>query len=213
MSKKQANSRDRVSRLFLWLDEKLEFLERRHLQTDEPLTSAEHEKDARTMISLIRVYEKLVEMTERLDQKTQGESQDVKGYDSVETEQMRLEIAQRIERLQRQTRREMRNFWKICEMINWSIWLLTGSFGREKINCRLTVTGIPGWYLAAGALVKRAPGLNGCAAWRLDCRGFLTSRLSASLLVGETLEDVRQVMIEGESGLLAIHPKRGAPAF
>ncbi len=59
------------------------------------------------MISLIRVYEKLVEMTERLDQKTQSASQaakgDVKGYDPVETEQMRLEIAQRIERLQRQS--------------------------------------------------------------------------------------------------------------
>ncbi len=106
MSKKQVSGRDRVSRLFLWLDEKLEFLECRHLQTDEPLTSAEHEKDARTMISLIRVYEKLVEMTERLDQKTQGESQDVKGYDPVETEQMRLEIAQRIERLQRQSEQQ-----------------------------------------------------------------------------------------------------------
>jgi len=111
VSKKQTSGRDRVSRLFLWLDEKLEFLERRHLQTDEPLTSAEHEKDARTMISLIRVYEKLVEMTERLDQKTQGESQDargdargdIRGYDPVETEQMRFEIAQRIERLQRQS--------------------------------------------------------------------------------------------------------------
>ena len=102
MSEKQAKSRDRVSRLFLWLDEKLEFLERRHLQTDEALTSAEHEKDARTMISLIRVYEKLVEMTERLDQKTKGESPDARGYDRAETEQMRVEIAQRIERLQRQ---------------------------------------------------------------------------------------------------------------
>ena len=96
------SSRDRVSRLFLWLDEKLGFLEQRHLQTDEVLTSAEHEKDARTMISLIRVYEKLVEMTDRLDQKAQGASPDTKGYDHGETEQMRLEIAQRIERLQRQ---------------------------------------------------------------------------------------------------------------
>ncbi|MCP4934288.1 MAG: hypothetical protein GY927_08815 [bacterium] len=103
MSKKPTSGRDRVSRLFLWLDEKLEFLEHRHLQRHAPLTSAEHEKDARTMISLIRVYEKLVEMTARLDKKTQGESRDVKGYDSVETEQMRLEIAQRIERLQRQS--------------------------------------------------------------------------------------------------------------
>ena len=102
MSEKQASGRDRVSRLFFWLDEKLGFLERRHLQTDEALTSAEHEKDARTMISLIRVYEKLVEMTERLDQKSQGDSPDVKGYDAIETEQMRVEIAQRIERLQRQ---------------------------------------------------------------------------------------------------------------
>jgi len=100
--KVNSSSRDRISRLFLWLDEKLGFLERRHLQTDEVLTSAEHEKDARTMISLIRVYEKLVEMTDRLDQKTRDERPDIKGYDRNETEQMRLEIAQRIERLQRQ---------------------------------------------------------------------------------------------------------------
>ncbi len=100
--KVNSNSRDRISRLFLWLDETLVFLEHRHLQTDEALTSAEHEKDARTMISLIRVYEKLVEMTEHLDQKKPGASLDLKGYDAAETEQMRLEIAQRIERLQRQ---------------------------------------------------------------------------------------------------------------
>jgi hypothetical protein len=106
-SKANANSRDRISRLFLWLDEKLEFLERRHLASDDVLSSAEHEKDARTMISLIRVYEKLVEMKERLDEKTQdaetgSTSAGDKAYDSAEAERRRIEIAQRIERLQRQ---------------------------------------------------------------------------------------------------------------
>ena len=59
------------------------------------------------MISLIRVYEKLVEMKEHLDEKSQG-AIDAKagagdtGYDFDEAERRRIEIAQRIERLQRQ---------------------------------------------------------------------------------------------------------------
>ena len=97
-----ANSRDRIARLFLWLDEKLDHLEKRQMGEGDNLTSAEHEKDARVMISLIRVYEKLVEMKERLDEKAQGAAAGAKGYDATEAEQKRREIAQRIERLQRQ---------------------------------------------------------------------------------------------------------------
>ena len=59
------------------------------------------------MISLIRVYEKLVEMKEHLDEKSQGAidartGPDDSGYDFDEAERRRVEIAQRIERLQRQ---------------------------------------------------------------------------------------------------------------
>ena len=104
----EKNGRDRIARLFLWLDEKLDHLEQRHLEEDD-LSAAEHEKEARTMIALIRVYEKLVEMKEHLDEKSQSASQAAsasgsagQGYDGDEAERRRIEIAQRIERLQRQ---------------------------------------------------------------------------------------------------------------
>jgi hypothetical protein len=99
------NSRDRISRLFLWLDEKLNHLEQHHLLTDGVLSSAEHEKDARTMISLIRVYEKLVEMKERLDEKERGTGAIEQRPGSVEAERICERLADRIERLQKQEAR------------------------------------------------------------------------------------------------------------
>ena len=54
------------------------------------------------MMSLIRVYEKLVEMKGRLDDKVQGIENNAKGTGSDEAEQIRRDLAQRIERLQQQ---------------------------------------------------------------------------------------------------------------
>ena len=54
------------------------------------------------MISLIRVYEKLVEMKERLDEKAQGSHPDEQTPGSIEAERICKDLADRIERLQKQ---------------------------------------------------------------------------------------------------------------
>ncbi len=58
------------------------------------------------MISLMRVLEKIGEMKDRLDEKSQGDCGADKIYDREETERRRLEIAQRIDRLQRQQKKK-----------------------------------------------------------------------------------------------------------
>ena len=74
---------------------------------------------------------------------------------------------------------------------NWINWLVLGGRGAGK-----TRTG--------------AEWVRGIA---LGLRGFSAKPVMRIALVGETLEDVRAVMIEGESGILAVHPKHQRPRF
>ncbi len=74
---------------------------------------------------------------------------------------------------------------------DWANWLVLGGRGAGK-----TRTG--------------AEWIRGIA---LGLPGFAPEPVRRIALVGETLEDVRAVMIEGESGLLAVHPKEERPHF
>jgi phage terminase large subunit-like protein len=74
---------------------------------------------------------------------------------------------------------------------DWMTWLVLGGRGAGK-----TRTG--------------AEWVRGMA---LGLKGFAASPVERIALVGETLEDVRSVMIEGESGILAVHPQNERPVF
>jgi len=74
----------------------------------------------------------------------------------------------------------------------WRVWLLLGGRGAGKTR--------------AGAEWVRAEALG---LWRQD-RCSPPRRIA---LIGETFADVRRVMIEGASGLLAVHPERERPLF
>ncbi len=74
---------------------------------------------------------------------------------------------------------------------DWHTWLVLGGRGAGK-----TRTG--------------AEWVRGMA---LGLPGFSDKPVGRIALVGETLEDVRSVMIEGDSGLLAIHPKNERPHY
>ncbi len=69
---------------------------------------------------------------------------------------------------------------------DWTVWLLMGGRGAGKTRAGAE------WVRA------QATGRDGTAVGRIA-------------LVGETLGDVRDVMIEGVSGLLAIHPRSERP--
>jgi phage terminase large subunit-like protein len=74
---------------------------------------------------------------------------------------------------------------------DWTVWLLMGGRGAGKTRAGAE-------WVRARALGK--PLAGGRAAGRLA-------------LVGETLADAREVMVEGVSGLLAIHPRHERPAW
>ncbi len=74
---------------------------------------------------------------------------------------------------------------------DWHTWLVLGGRGAGK-----TRTG--------------AEWVRGMA---LGLPGFSDKPVGRIALVGETLEDVRSVMIEGASGLLAIHPRNERPHY
>ncbi len=88
--KSNAASRDRLSRLFLLADQKLTLLEKRHLDGGPELSAADNEKDAKAMITLTNLYEKLVSMKDAKETMR-----------SDEAERICLELAQRIKKLQR----------------------------------------------------------------------------------------------------------------
>ena len=73
----------------------------------------------------------------------------------------------------------------------WVNWLVLGGRGAGK-----TRTG--------------AEWVRGMA---LGLAGFSSRPVRRIALIGETLEDVRSVMIEGESGLLGVHPESERPHF
>lgn len=73
----------------------------------------------------------------------------------------------------------------------WRVWLVMGGRGAGKTR--------------AGAEWVRAKALG------LKPAGEIAARRIA--LVGETLADVRRVMIEGVSGLMSVHPRQQRPHF
>lgn len=75
--------------------------------------------------------------------------------------------------------------------VDWSVWLVLGGRGAGKTR--------------AGAEWVR-----GMALGR---RPFSERPVGRIALVGETLADVREVMIEGVSGLLAVHPRAERPQW
>jgi phage terminase large subunit-like protein len=73
----------------------------------------------------------------------------------------------------------------------WLVWLLMGGRGSGK-----TRTG--------------AEWVRGMA---LGLEGFAAAPVERIALVGETIADVREVMIEGESGILRVHPNGHRPRW
>lgn len=74
---------------------------------------------------------------------------------------------------------------------SWAVWLLMGGRGAGKTR--------------AGAEWVRARALG--HSW---CEPGSVGRIA---LVGETFADVREVMVEGVSGLIAVHPKPERPVW
>jgi phage terminase large subunit-like protein len=79
----------------------------------------------------------------------------------------------------------------------WRIWLLMGGRGAGKTR--------------AGAEWVRAMALG--AGWLRPEQGGQSEFSGRIALVGETFADVREVMVEGVSGLLAVHPKADRPLW
>jgi hypothetical protein len=99
-----------LARLFSWLDARLELLERQPATPagDDAPSAAEQERQARTMSSLIRVYEKLLEIEARSAgdepagrRRRKGRGGD-EGSHGNEAERRRRDLAQRIDRLRQQ---------------------------------------------------------------------------------------------------------------
>jgi phage terminase large subunit-like protein len=74
---------------------------------------------------------------------------------------------------------------------DWSTWLILGGRGAGKTRA--------GAEWARGLALGRAP--------------FADRPVERIALIGETLNDARAVMVEGPSGLLAIHPAAERPAY
>jgi phage terminase large subunit-like protein len=92
------------------------------------------------------------------------------------------------------------NFWARKDQLppllsqggfDWTIWLVLGGRGAGK-----TRTGAE--WVRSQALGNAATGL---------------APVGRIALVGETFADVRDVMIDGVSGLMAVHPKRDRPTY
>lgn len=74
---------------------------------------------------------------------------------------------------------------------DWLVWLIMGGRGAGKTRA--------GAEWVRGMALGKAP--------------FCGRSVGRIALVGETLGDVRDIMIEGESGLLAVHPKHERPVW
>ena len=75
--------------------------------------------------------------------------------------------------------------------VDWSVWLVLGGRGAGKTRA--------GAEWVRGMALGRSP--------------FSERPVGRIALVGETLADVREVMIEGVSGLLAVHPRAERPQW
>ena len=70
------------------------------------------------------------------------------------------------------------------------------------------------WVILGGAVWERpGPGRNGCAVWSKDHVPLDPGRCRRVALIGETLDQVREVMIFGESGILACSPPDRRPVW
>ncbi len=78
---------------------------------------------------------------------------------------------------------------------------------------RPKATGASGCCLADAVPAKPAQARNGCAPWQKAQVGRRDAPVGRIALVGETISDVREVMIEGVSGLLAVHPRDRRPQW
>ncbi len=87
----------------------------------------------------------------------------------------------------------------------WRVWMLLGGRGSGKTRA--------GAEWIRGLACGEEPGPRSAAGSRNASRRAPTKESQRIALVGKTLADVRNVMIEGQSGLLAVHPARERPVF
>jgi len=87
----------------------------------------------------------------------------------------------------------------------WRVWMLLGGRGSGKTRA--------GAEWIRGLACGEDPGPRSAAGSRNASRRAPTKKSPRIALVGKTLADVRNVMIEGQSGLLAVHPARERPVF
>ncbi|XRC82328.1 terminase family protein [Hyphomicrobium sp. B1] len=100
----------------------------------------------------------------------------------------------------------------------WRVWLLLGGrgSGKTRAGAEWVRSLACGGEAAASAASRNASSKNdptspcSAAGSRNASRRAQQIRIA---LVGKTLADVRNVMIEGQSGLLAIHPAHERPEF
>lgn len=164
-----------------------------------------NEKDARTLGSLARTLEKLIE----LKQDSDGEMKETD--EEVDVERLIEDLALRLKKCARRQKLDevfgdleprefeaLRHYWPIFAREDqlppagdWLVWLLMGGRGSGKTRA--------GAEWVRGMALGRSP--------------FCHRSVGRIALVGETYSDVRDVMIEGVSGILAIHPKRERPEW
>ncbi len=94
----------------------------------------------------------------------------------------------------------------------------TGRPGRASTSCRRLPTrrsrrGGPGCCSAVAAPARRGRARSGCVRSRVAYRPEMGGMPPRIALVGETLADARSVMVEGVSGLLAVHRHAERPVF
>lgn len=100
MTRKRNVSRRRgdiIARLYAALDRKMKEIEQR-LDADDATGAADSERDARTLTSLARLYEKIVDLEGAEEKSEQHGDTSGEGHDA---DRQREEIAERLERLLR----------------------------------------------------------------------------------------------------------------
>jgi hypothetical protein len=104
-STRQALSKSLAVRLYLAIDRKVQEIEMRMQQAeDEGRSAADVERDARTLSALARVYAKLVELdgaSKPAADKRETEAKPSPARSSEDADQLRRDLARRLERLDR----------------------------------------------------------------------------------------------------------------
>ena len=95
---------------------------------------------------------------------------------------------------------------------DWQIWARDDQLPPNHINGDEQAWHI--WLLLGGrGAGKTRAGAEWVRAMALGIKPIATEPAKRIALIGETLGDVRRTMIEGVSGLLAIHPPAERPLF